>query len=155
MGDTQALAWMTSKAISPPATKDGKVLAMPFTMLKTLESMGDSPSVEQLLEAATSSQPQPLPIMRCMNPTCSNNCEITDGQGRPPRFCGAACRLQHNSARRRLTAEVNALTRGMDTLSKGSKLRRRLNSERAKRLFALERYPEAIDQSPGASGDES
>ncbi|MGO1383357.1 MAG: hypothetical protein ACTHU1_00990 [Arachnia sp.] len=50
---------------------------------------------------------------------------------------------------------MNALTRGMGTLSKGSKLRRRLNSERAKRLFALERYPEATDPSSIDISDES
>ncbi len=116
-------------------------------MMKTLEMMGGPLSPEQLILAATTSLPQPSSTMRCMNPTCSNTCELTDGQGRPPRFCGAPCRLAHNSNRRRLIREVEALTQGMSALSAGSKLRRRLNSERAKRFFALERYPESIETS--------
>lgn len=101
-----------------------------------------------LEHALNEAEPRPLLQVRCLNPRCLVLCDWTQARGRMPKFCSGKCRQQYVQNRARLEREIALITGSINRPDTGPRLKRRLTSERAQRLFEFSRYvePESVGE---------
>lgn len=104
-------------------------------------------AVERLANATIASDTWP-----CLNPACpGRSADLSDqparsgvctwpAKGRPSYFCSSTCREQYEYERDQLTADIQALDEALAAPGGTYRDRRRVETELAKRRWAMQRY---------------